>query len=261
MASAAAARVRRPPGRSAAMQAPMQGLSFPAAGRAAGLRLQQPAAAGAAAVAAARRAAALRGQLPGLWRRSGAFQHGGHAQHQGYADSDAEFGDGYYEDEEPRRGKRWLLIAAALVGAIGVGGALAYTYRSIVAPKSRLVANRAWRQGQGRRRGAAAGQGGRRDGASAEGRRRRRHRGSAARRRRQPGAARGQDHHHYAGRRGSCARHPRHHALYAAGGVGTAPAFGQGGDEGGAAAAKPGDVRHPSACAAARGEEDEETRP
>lgn len=70
----------------------------------------------------------------------GGFPHGGHGQHQGYADSDADFADGYYEDEEPRRGKRWLLIAAALVGAIGVGGALAYTYRSIVAPKSRLVA-------------------------------------------------------------------------------------------------------------------------
>ena len=70
----------------------------------------------------------------------GALQRGGHAQHQGYTDGDADFGDGYYEDEEPRRGKRWLLIAAALVGAIGVGGALAYTYRSIVAPKSRLVA-------------------------------------------------------------------------------------------------------------------------
>jgi hypothetical protein len=72
----------------------------------------------------------------------GPFHHGGHAQHHGYADSDAEFGDGYYEDDEPRRGKRWLLIAVALVGAIGVGGALAYTYRSLVAPKSRLVASK-----------------------------------------------------------------------------------------------------------------------
>jgi hypothetical protein len=71
----------------------------------------------------------------------GALQRGGHAQHQGYNDTD-DFGDGYYEDEEPRRGKRWLLIVAALVGAIGVGGALAYTYRSIVAPKSRLVATK-----------------------------------------------------------------------------------------------------------------------
>jgi hypothetical protein len=60
-------------------------------------------------------------------------------QHQGYADAEAEYGDGYYEDEEPRRGKRWILIAVALVGAIGVGGVLAYTYRSLVA-KSRLEA-------------------------------------------------------------------------------------------------------------------------
>jgi hypothetical protein len=71
-----------------------------------------------------------------------AFQRGGHAQHQGYADGDPDFNEGYYEDEEPRRGKRWLLIAVALVGAIGVGGALAYTYRSIVAPKSRVVATK-----------------------------------------------------------------------------------------------------------------------
>jgi hypothetical protein len=72
----------------------------------------------------------------------GALQRGGHPQHQGYADSDVDFGDGYYDDEEPPRGKRWLLIAVALVGAIGVGGALAYTYRSIVAPSSRLVATK-----------------------------------------------------------------------------------------------------------------------
>jgi hypothetical protein len=77
----------------------------------------------------------------GPFRHGGHGQHGQHGQHQGYGDSD-DFGDGYYEDEEPRRGKRWLLIAAALVGAIGVGGALAYTYRSIVAPKSRLVATK-----------------------------------------------------------------------------------------------------------------------
>ncbi|HEX6001496.1 MAG TPA: SPOR domain-containing protein [Hyphomicrobiaceae bacterium] len=68
-----------------------------------------------------------------------AFQHG--AQ-QGYGDPDAEFSDEYYEDDEPRQGRRWLLIAVALVAAIGVGGALAYTYRSLVAPKSRLAAVR-----------------------------------------------------------------------------------------------------------------------
>jgi hypothetical protein len=61
-----------------------------------------------------------------------------HQQH-GYAEQDADYGEDYFEDEEPRRGRRWVLIAAALVGAIGVGGALAYTYRSLVAPHSGRV--------------------------------------------------------------------------------------------------------------------------
>jgi hypothetical protein len=62
-----------------------------------------------------------------------------HQQHQGYAETDADFNEEYFEDEEPRRGKRWILICVALVGAIGVGGALAYTYRSLVAPSSGRV--------------------------------------------------------------------------------------------------------------------------
>jgi hypothetical protein len=63
------------------------------------------------------------------------FHQAHHHQHQqGYADPDPDYDDEFYEDEEPRRGRRWLLIAAALIGAIGVGGALAYTYRSLVAP-------------------------------------------------------------------------------------------------------------------------------
>jgi hypothetical protein len=57
---------------------------------------------------------------------------------QGYPEPDADYGDEFFDDEEPRRGRRWVLIVAALVGAIGVGGALAYTYRSLVAPHSRL---------------------------------------------------------------------------------------------------------------------------
>lgn len=65
------------------------------------------------------------------------FQQTAHHQ-QGYADADADYADEFYEDEEPRRGRRWILIAAALVGAIGVGGALAYTYRSLVAPNARV---------------------------------------------------------------------------------------------------------------------------
>jgi len=62
-----------------------------------------------------------------------------HAPQQGYSEPEPEYGDDYYEDEEPRRGRRWLLIAVALVGAIGVGGALAYGYRSFIAPHSGRV--------------------------------------------------------------------------------------------------------------------------
>jgi hypothetical protein len=69
----------------------------------------------------------------------GPFQPAAHHQHQGYAEPDVEYSDDYFEDEEPRRGRRWILICAALVGAIGVGGALAYTYRSLVAPNSGRV--------------------------------------------------------------------------------------------------------------------------
>jgi hypothetical protein len=60
------------------------------------------------------------------------FQQTAHHQH-AYSEPE-DYGDEFYEDEEPRRGRRWILIAAALVGAIGVGGALAYTYRSLIAP-------------------------------------------------------------------------------------------------------------------------------
>jgi hypothetical protein len=67
------------------------------------------------------------------------FAHATPHQQQSYGEQDADYGDEYFEDEEPRRGRRWILIAAALVGAIGVGGALAYTYRSLVAPHSGRV--------------------------------------------------------------------------------------------------------------------------
>jgi hypothetical protein len=60
-------------------------------------------------------------------------------QQQAYGEQDADYGDEFFDDEEPRRGRRWILIAAALVGAIGVGGALAYTYRSLVVPHSGRV--------------------------------------------------------------------------------------------------------------------------
>jgi SPOR domain len=66
------------------------------------------------------------------------FQNTAHHQ-QAYAEQDPDYGDDFYDDEEPRRGRRWMFIAAALIGAIGVGGALAYTYRSFVAPSTSRV--------------------------------------------------------------------------------------------------------------------------
>ncbi len=51
---------------------------------------------------------------------------------QDYADPEAGYDDGEQEEEEaPRSGRRMLMIAAALVGAIGIGGAMAYTYKSV----------------------------------------------------------------------------------------------------------------------------------
>ena len=56
------------------------------------------------------------------------------APQHGYGESDADFDEMLAEDEEePRRGRRGMMIAAALVGAIGLGGALAYTYKTFVA--------------------------------------------------------------------------------------------------------------------------------
>ena len=60
-------------------------------------------------------------------------------QQQGYADTEPDYSEEFYDDDEPRRGKRWILITVALIGAIGVGGALAYGYRSFVAPHSGRV--------------------------------------------------------------------------------------------------------------------------
>lgn len=57
---------------------------------------------------------------------------------QGYADSDADYDDEFADEDEPGRGRRWMFIVAALVGAVGVGGALAYTYKSFVAPTGRV---------------------------------------------------------------------------------------------------------------------------
>ncbi len=58
-------------------------------------------------------------------------------QQHGYGENDAEYDEGLEEmDDEPRRGRRGLMIAAALVGAIGLGGGLAYTYKIFFASSS-----------------------------------------------------------------------------------------------------------------------------
>lgn len=72
----------------------------------------------------------------------------GYAQQDGYQQQGGEFGfaqpsggeldPGYgedeeyeYEDSEPRRGPRFMMMAAALAGAIVVGGGMAYGYRAL----------------------------------------------------------------------------------------------------------------------------------
>jgi hypothetical protein len=53
-------------------------------------------------------------------------------QQQGYAETDADYDDGLGDvEDESRGGRRWMVIAIALVGAIGLGGGLAYTYKML----------------------------------------------------------------------------------------------------------------------------------
>lgn len=52
----------------------------------------------------------------------------------GQGPDDADADDADYEYEEAGRGRRGLLIAVALVGAIAVGGGLAYGYKAIIGP-------------------------------------------------------------------------------------------------------------------------------
>ena len=54
------------------------------------------------------------------------------APHQGYNETDAEYDEPLEDEEEPRCRRRGLMIVAALVGAIGLGGAMAYTYKTFV---------------------------------------------------------------------------------------------------------------------------------
>ena len=70
------------------------------------------------------------------------FAQGAHQDpyaQQGYGDAEPEYDDEFAEEETTGRGRRWMFIVAALVGAVGVGGALAYTYKSFVAPNGGRV--------------------------------------------------------------------------------------------------------------------------
>jgi hypothetical protein len=60
---------------------------------------------------------------------------------QGYGETDAEFDEAMAEEEdEPRRGRRGLMIVAALVGAIGLGGGMAYAYKTFFPARTDPVA-------------------------------------------------------------------------------------------------------------------------
>ena len=41
-----------------------------------------------------------------------------------------------YEDDEPRKGRRGLIMVSALVGAIAIGGGMAYAYKTFIKPSS-----------------------------------------------------------------------------------------------------------------------------
>lgn len=52
---------------------------------------------------------------------------------QAYEDDQIEYED---EEEEAPRGRRGLIIVAALIGAIGIGGGMAYAYKTFIKPSS-----------------------------------------------------------------------------------------------------------------------------
>jgi SPOR domain len=68
----------------------------------------------------------------------GPFRHQYASGREGYAEGDEDY-DALPEEEadEPRRGRRGLMIAGALIGAIGLGGAMAYTYKTFIATPTR----------------------------------------------------------------------------------------------------------------------------
>lgn len=68
----------------------------------------------------------------------GPFRHQYGSGREGYAEGDDDY-DALPDEEgdEPRRGRRGLMIAGALIGAIGLGGAMAYTYKTFIATPTR----------------------------------------------------------------------------------------------------------------------------
>jgi hypothetical protein len=96
----------------------------------------------------------------GQWQLAGAFDRRGEpaADHNAYADPhDLGAEPGYetggqlqhadelgydhddlpdYEDDEPRKGRRGLIMVSALVGAIALGGSMAYAYKTFIKPST-----------------------------------------------------------------------------------------------------------------------------
>jgi hypothetical protein len=70
--------------------------------------------------------------LPPHGAAHGPPQDAGHfGPQQDYGEGEAEYDETLSEDEEePRRGRRGVMITAALIGAIAFGGAMAYTYKA-----------------------------------------------------------------------------------------------------------------------------------
>jgi hypothetical protein len=82
----------------------------------------------------------------GFGQSEAAHFHGQHeapafAAPQGYGETDAEFDEAMAEEEEePRRGRRGLIIVGALVGAIGLGAGMAYAYKTLFPSRTGPVA-------------------------------------------------------------------------------------------------------------------------
>src|SRR5262245_10268266 len=76
-------------------------------------------------------------QEPFQGSADGPFRHYG-APREGYAEGEDDYEAMHDEEgDEPRRGRRGLMIAGALIGAIGLGGAMAYTYKTFIATPTR----------------------------------------------------------------------------------------------------------------------------